>query len=43
MFQDDVIKAKDYVLPRQFKGVVEFCKIPGKESNVPFFPQHWLN
>jgi len=43
MSSDDVIKAKDYVLPRQFKGIVEFSKIPGRERVVPFFPQNWLN
>ena len=43
MLQDDVIKAKDYTLPRQLKGVYDFDKIKGREKPIQWYPIYWLN
>ena len=35
MFYDDVIKSKDFTLPRKNKGLIAFSLIPGREKKLP--------
>ena len=43
MSSDDVLKAKDYILPRKLKGIYEFDKIKGREIPIRWFPKYWLH